>query len=125
MEKEIFSGEFQIRKLGEKRYGKGRIRVTDENVYISYKKLFSKLQEFVIPRKEVEKVEFKTKGLPIKIVGPGFPFGSEQTWVTMDIILKNGKGFTIYVGELWRMSEEARKKHIEKFMKLKEILESH
>ncbi len=43
----------------------------------------------------------------------------------MDIILKNGKGFTIYVGELWRMSEEARKKYLEKFIKLKEILESH
>lgn len=124
MEKEILSTNLQIRKIGEKRYGKGEIKITDKNVYISFKKFLSKPQAFTISREEIEKVEFKENEMPIKIVGPGYPFGSEQTWITMDIILKNGEGFTVYVGELWRMSKEAREKYLEKFMRIKEILES-
>lgn len=124
MEKEIFSTEVQIRKIGERRYGKGKIKITDKNIYINFKKLLSRPQTLTIPREKIEKVEFKTNELPIKIVGPGYPFGSEQTWVTMDIVLKDGGGFTIYVGELWRMSKETREKYLEKYMKIKEILES-
>jgi len=37
MEKEIYSAKVQIRKIGEIRYGKGEIKITDKSVYISYK----------------------------------------------------------------------------------------
>ena len=122
MEKEIFSANLQIRKIGEKRYGKGTIKITDKNVYINFKKFLGNPQTFTIPRDQVAKVEFKTNELPIKIVGPQYPFGSEQTWITMDIVLKDGSGFTIYVGELWRMSKDAQEKYLEKYKKIQEIL---
>ena len=124
MEKEIYSAKVQIRRIGERRYGKGEIRITDKNVYISYKKFLSKPQKFVIPRDEIAKVEFKVKELPIKFIGPGYSFGDEQTWVVMDIVLKSGGGFTIYVGEVWRIREEDREKFLEKYKRIKEILES-
>lgn len=55
MEKEIFSTEIQIRRIGERRYGKGKIKITDKNVYISFKKLFSSPQTFTIPKEEIKK----------------------------------------------------------------------
>jgi hypothetical protein len=121
-EKEIFSAKVQIRKDGERRYGKGTIRITSENIYINFKKFLGKPQTFTIPRSQVAEVEFKIRDLPIKVVGPGFPFGSEQTWVTMDIKLEGDGGFNIYVGELWRMSEDAKEKCLEKYRKIQTIL---
>ena len=50
-----------------------------------------------------------------------FPFGSEQTWVTMDIGLKDGSGFNIYVGELWQMSKDSREEHVDKFWNIQRI----
>jgi hypothetical protein len=121
-EKEIFSAKVQIRKDGERRYGKGTIKITSENIYINFKKFLGKPQTFAVPRSQVAEVEFKVRDLPIKVVGPGFPFGSEQTWVTMDIKLEGDGGFNIYVGELWRMSEDAKEKCLEKYRKIQTVL---
>ena len=60
--------------------------------------------------------------MPVKLVGPGFPLGSEQTWVIMDIRSKHGVGFNIYVGELLRMGKDAQEKHLEKYRKIDSIL---
>lgn len=124
MEKEIFSSNEQIRRVGEKRYGKGTIKITEKNIYINFKKTLGKPQAFSIARDQVDKVEFMKRGLPVKIVGPGFPIGSEQTWYTIDIKLKDGDGFNIYVGELWRMAKDYQDKHLEKYRKIQEILTS-
>ena len=124
MEKEIFSSSEQIRRVGEKRYGKGTIKITEKNIYINFKKTLGKPQVFTIPRDQVDKVEFMKRGLPVKIVGPGFPIGSEQTWYTMDIKFKDGDGFNIYIGELWRMTKDYQDKHLEKYRKIQEILTS-
>lgn len=121
-EKEIFSAKVQIRKIGERRYGKGMLKITDKNIRVSFKKFLGKPQEFTIPISQVVDVEFKVRDLPIKVVGPGFPFGSEQTWVTLDIKLKDGSGFNIYVGELWRMGKDAQEKHLEKYRQIQKIL---
>jgi hypothetical protein len=56
MEKEIFSTNVSIRRIGERRYGKGTIRITDKNVYINFKKFLSKPQAFTFPRDQVAKV---------------------------------------------------------------------
>lgn len=121
-ETEIFSAKVQIRRNGERRYGKGILKIMDKNIHINFKKFLSKPQEFTIPRSQIVEVEFKVRDLPIKLVGPGFPFGSEQTWVTMDITSKDGIGFNIYVGELWRMSKDAQERHLEKYRKIQSIL---
>lgn len=42
--------------------------------------------------------------------------------MTMDVKLKDDGGFDIYVGELWRMSEESREKYLEKYRKIQRIL---
>ncbi len=117
MEAEIFSTDVQIRKSGERRYGKEKIKITDKSVYLSFKKFLGKPQAFTIARKDITKVEFRNRGLPFEIVGPGYPIGSDQSWVTLDIILKDGSGFTIYVGEA-RFLET----RIEKFRKIYDIL---
>lgn len=124
-EEEIFSTEVQIRKIGERSYGKGTLKITDKNIHVNFKKFLGKPQEFTIPKSQVSDVEFKVRDLPIKVVGPGFPFGSEQTWVTMDIKLKDGSGFTIYVGELWRMSKDAQEKHLERYRAIQRILKEY
>ena len=120
MVEKIFESNEQIRKKGETRYGKGTLTITDSNIYLNYKKLLGKTEEFTIPRKEIEKVEFTKDGLPIVIVGPGYSPYSDQSWLVMDIILKNGDGFNIFVGDLKRMP---RKKAEERFGKYKKILE--
>jgi hypothetical protein len=40
----------------------------------------------------------------------------------MDIVLKDGSGFNIYLGELWRMRKKAREKCLEKHKKIQAIL---
>lgn len=124
-EKEIFSAKVQIRKNGERRYGKGTIKITDRDIHVNFKKFLGKPQSFTIPRSQVTEVEFKVRDLPIKLVGPAFPFGSEQTWVTMDIRLKDGSGFNIYVGELWRMNEDSQEEHLKKYRNIQRILEGY
>ena len=119
METEILSTDVQVRKSGERRYGKGKIKITDKSVYLSFKKFLGKPQEFVIARKDIAKVEFRSRGLPVEIVGPGYPIGSNQSWVTLEIILKDGSGFTIYVSEARFI-----KARIEKFRKIYDALKS-
>lgn len=122
MEAEIFSADVQVRKLGEKRYGKGKIRITDKSVNLSFKKLIGKLQEFEIARNDIVKVEFRDRELPFEIVGPGHPIGSDQSWITLEIILNDGNGFTIYVGQPRYLTSNTREKYMEKFRKIYEIL---
>lgn len=121
-EKENFLAKARIRKIGERRYGKGTIKITDKNIHVNFNKFLGRPQSFIIPRSQVAEVEFKVRELPIKPVGSGFPFGNEQTWVTMDVKLKDDGGFNIYVGELWRMSEGSREKYLEKYRKIQRIL---
>ena len=120
MVENIFESKEQIRKTGEKRYGKGIFRITDSSLYMNYKKMFGKQEEFSIPLNQIEKVEFTKDGLPIEFVGPGYAIGSDQSWLILDIKLKSQQGFNIFVGDLARMP---RKKSEEIYSKYKKIIE--
>ncbi|MCW4020779.1 MAG: hypothetical protein NWF14_06095 [Candidatus Bathyarchaeota archaeon] len=96
-EKEVFSADVQIRKAGETRYGKGKIRITTGQVHLKYKKFLGKEQDVAIDREDIEKAEFWKGGLPIEIIGPGIP--SDQSWMTLEIKLNNGGSYSIYVGQ--------------------------
>jgi len=118
---DLFESIEQIRKMGETRYGKGTLKITDSEVLLSYKKMFGKPEEFVIPRVQIEKVEFTNHGLPIQIIGPGFsPY--DQTWLVLDVKLKDGDGFNIFVGELARMPRKKAEEQYNKYKKIVEIL---
>ena len=99
LEREVFSAnDVQIRKADETRYGKGEMRITEGYVYLRYKKFLGKEQSIRINCEDIAKVEFRDRGLPIEIIGPGFS-QAQQSWVTLEIILKDGGGYTLYVGQ--------------------------
>ena len=122
MVENIFESREQIRKIGETRYGKGIFRITDSFVYLNYKKILGKQEEFTIPLEQIEKVEFTKDGLPIEFVGPGYAIGSDQSWLILDIKLKNQQGFNIFVGDLARMPRKKSEQIFEKYKKIIEIL---
>jgi len=115
-----FSAEVQIRKFGEKRYGKGEIRIADGAVTMAYKKLLGKRQEASFRLSDVEMVEFQSKGLPFELVGPGAPI--LQDWITLEIALRDGRGFTIYVGQPHAMNPDKQWNYMEKFYKIHGLL---
>ena len=120
MVENIFESKEQIRKIGETRYGKGIFRITNSFLYLNYKKILGKQEEFTIPLDQIEKVEFTKDGLPIELVGPTYAIGSDQSWLILNIKIKNQQGFNIFVGDLARMP---RKKSEEIFSKYKKIIE--
>lgn len=122
MVEDIFESKEQIRKIGERRYGKGIFRITDSFVYLNYKKILGKQEEFTIPLDQIEKVEFTKDGLPIELIGPNYAPGSDQSWLILDIKLKNQKGFNIFVGDLARMPRKKAEKLYSKYKKIIGIL---
>ena len=124
MVEKLFESTEQIRKIGETRYGKGILRITDSAVYLYYKKVFGKPEEFTIPLEQIEKVEFTKDGLPIQIVGPGYSSWSDQSWLILDIKLRDQQGFNIFVGDLSRMPRKKAEERYEKYKKILEILNS-
>lgn len=122
MEKEIFSAEVQVRRIGERRYGKGTLAITDKNLHLNYKKFLSKRQTVTIPRDQIAKTEFRSVEMPFEIIGP-FPqrkFG----WVIFAIKLKDGTGFEFFVGDVSMMTPEGREEFIakSKYKKIQELL---
>ena len=116
-----FSAEVQIRKFGEKRYGKGEICIADGTVTLAYKKLLGKKQEASFSVDDVEMVEFQSRGLPFELVGPGAPI--HQDWITLEIALRDGKGFTVYVGQPHAMNPEKQWRYMEKFYTIHGLLD--
>lgn len=121
MEKEVFSTEVQVRRIGERRYGKGTLKITDKNLHLNYKKFLSKRQIVTIPRNQIAKTEFRNVEGPFEIIGPAPQ--NKWSWVIFTIKLKDGTGFEFYVGELSMMKPEARKKVIAKYEKIQKLLE--
>lgn len=119
---EIFESKEQIRKMGETRYGKGILRITDSELYLNYKKVLGKPEEFIISRNQIEKVEFTKDGLPIQIVGPGFSPWTDQSWLIIDVKLKDNTGFNIFVGDLSRMPRKKAEEIYQKYDKMVRIL---
>jgi len=93
-----YNAEVQIRQAGETRYGKGEIEITRTHVRLSWKKFMGKKQEALFPRSDIARVEFRDRELPIEIVGPGFTW--DHGWITLEIALRGGSEYTIYVGQL-------------------------
>ena len=118
MENEIFSAEVKIRKVNETRYGKGEIRITEKSVYLRYKKLLGKEQNVMINREDIAKVEFMERELPVQLVIN--PTG--QIWTTLEIILKNGDGYTIMVGSPSFSRSDERKRYMQKFHTIHRLL---
>jgi len=118
MENEIFSAEVNVRKANETRYGKGEIRITEKHVYLRYKKLLGKEQNVMISREDIAKVEFMERELPVQLmINP-----AGQIWTTLEIILKNGDGYTIMVGSSSFSRSDERKRYMEKFHTIHRIL---
>ena len=70
MEKEILTMDVQVRRIGERRYGKGTLMITDKNLHLNYKKFMSKRQILTVPRDQIAGTEFRSAGMPFEIVGP-------------------------------------------------------
>ena len=107
MENDLFLSEKeQIRKAGEKRYGKGSFRITDQNIYIDYKKVLGKTENIVIPRENILDIEIKKSGSDASGFGPGFGADYKLYWYILDIKLKDGNGFQIYLGQPSNLPKE-------------------
>ncbi|MBN2334401.1 hypothetical protein JXL21_02500 [Candidatus Bathyarchaeota archaeon] len=93
----VYRAEVQIRRAGETRYGKGEIEITSDVVYMRWKKFLGKQEEAYFDRSRIESVKYMSRGLPIEMYGPGIP--TDQSWLTLEIQLDGGEGYTIYVGQ--------------------------
>lgn len=111
---EEYKAEVQIRKAGETRYGKGEIEITEDLVRLRYKKFMSKKQEVTLSRSDIEKAEFQNRELPIEIVGPGFFW--DQGWITLELVMRDGEGYTLYVGQPGNLPAGKVGPYLEKFM---------
>jgi hypothetical protein len=111
---EEYKAEVQIRKAGETRYGKGKIEITEDRVRLRYKKFMSKKQEVTLSRSDIEKAEFQNRELPIEIVGPGFFW--DQGWITLELVMRDGEGYTLYVGQPGNLPAGKVGPYMEKFM---------
>jgi len=111
---EEYKAEVQIRKAGETRYGKGEIEITEDLVRLRYKKFMSKKQEVTLSRSDIEKAEFQNRELPIEIVGPGFFW--DQGWITLELVMRDGEGYTLYVGQPGNLPAGKVGPYMEKFM---------
>jgi hypothetical protein len=92
-----YRAEVQIRRAGETRYGKGEMEITPDRVSMRWKKFLGKPQEASFDRSRIQSVRFMSRGLPIEIIGPGIP--RDQSWLTLEITLVGGEGYTVYVGQ--------------------------
>jgi len=107
MENDLFiSDNVQIRKKGENRYGKGKIRITDENIYLDFKKILTDPENYTIPRDKIEKTEVTKSGPNAEIIGPGYGAGYKTWWYILDIKVKEGDAFQMYIGQPWAMSKQ-------------------
>jgi len=121
MEKEIFSADVQVRRSDERRYGKGKIKITDKYVYINFKKFLGKPQEFKIPRDQIAKAGFRDRGgKDIVVMMPGYV--GDLGWLTFDIELKDGSGFTFYIGRWRDYPQKAWQAVMEKYGEIQRIL---
>lgn len=111
---EEYKAEVQIRKARETRYGKGEIEITEDLVRLRYKKFMSKKQEVTLSRSDIEKAEFQNMELPIEIVGPGFFW--DQGWITLELVMRDGGGYTLYVGQPGNLPAGKVGPYMEKFM---------
>jgi len=121
-EKEIFSAKVQVRRLGEVRYGKGTLTITDSNLCLNYKKFLGKRQVVTVPREQIAKTEFKNVEGPFEVIG--IAPQKKWNWVTFVITLKDGTGFEFYIGELSLMKPKHREKTIVTYEKIQKLLES-
>ena len=111
---ENFKAEVQIRKTGETRYVKGEIEITEDRIHLRYKKFMGKRQEVTLSRSEIEKAEFQNMELPIEIVGPGF--FRDQNWITLELMMKGGEGYTLYVEQPGKLPAGKVGPNMEKLM---------
>ena len=118
----FFSPKESIRKTGEKRYGKGTLKITDQNLYLEYKRALGQPEHYVISKDKIEKVMLIKENPPVEVVGPGYGFGSDQWWYVLDIRLKEGNGFQMMVGQPWRAMKKIADKMVQKYDRVMELL---
>ena len=93
----FFSEKEKIRKRGEKRYGKGSIRITDQNIYFEYKRK-RKIEQHKVAIKDIEKaLPIMEHFMHMPIATPGYA-NVPQDWHVLDIKLRDGSGFQVYIG---------------------------
>ena len=107
MENQLFFTEkVQLRIKGENRYGKGAIRITDQNIYLDYKKVLGQMQNYVIPRENIETADILKSGPDATGYGPGWGANYKLWWYILDIKLKDGNAFQMYIGQPWNYPQK-------------------
>ena len=109
-----YKAEVQICKAGETRYGKGEIEITEDSVHLRYKKFMGKKQEVTLRRSDIEKAEFRNRELPIEIVDLSFFW--DQSWTALELVMKGGECYTLYVGRPGNLPVGKAEPYMEKFM---------
>jgi len=118
----FFSEKIQLRKKGENRYGKGSFRITDQNVYLNYKKALSQPQNFVIPREQIESADILKSGPDAVGYGPGWGANYRMWWYILNIKLRDGNDFQMYIGQPWQMPPKIYLKMSENLKAIMQIL---
>ena len=115
----FFSKKESIRKTGEKRYGKGTVKITDKALYLDYKKLGGKPEQYVISVNEIIEAfpRMQSTNLPVEPIGLG-----SQDWIILDIKTNDGSGFQLMIGQPFLAVKKVRNKMYQKYNKIIELL---
>ena len=93
----FFSEKEKIRKTGEKRYGKGSIKITNKYLYLDYKRK-RQIEQHRIPLSSIiEALPFLDHYIHMPIATPSTA-NMPQDWHVLDIKLNDGTGFQVYIG---------------------------
>ena len=117
----FFSPKEQIRKKGEKRYGKGSLKITKQNLEIDYKKVLGQAEHYVISRDKIEKAILVQEKPPVEFYGVGASLAN-MPWYILDIRLKDENGFQIYVGQPGAAIKKVRDRIVQKYDKIMMLL---
>ena len=111
-----YSTDIQIRKDGERSFGNGQIDIKGNLISLRYKRFLGRETKIHFTRDEIENIEFKNRGLSMEFVPQDLP--EDQTWLTMDIKLKEVGSYSFFVGQ------QLEFKSVKKFNELCDILNS-
>ena len=92
-----YSTDIQIRRDGERSFGNGEINIKGNMISLRYKRFLGREKKIHFTRDEIENIEFKNRGLSMEFVPQNLP--EDQTWLTMDIKLKENGSYSFFVGQ--------------------------
>ena len=92
-----YSTKVRVRKAGDKKFGNGKLTVKGDEVNLSLKKFLGREEKIRFSRNQIDEVEFRNKGIRFQSVPSELP--REEIDLTLEIMLKNERRYSLHIGE--------------------------